>query len=237
MRAFLAKTEEDPEEYEEEEDEEIVDREIEKPEILDKQGMPEAGPYGNVNPIAAYTIMEAVAAVLFTLIAWGIYALSADHYKPKVQILHQYNLGYVYIAAYVLNLTLSMQQMVVAKHRALSKASNPDQYIFKTMLKDDPYVRLETKGPIGKFNRSQRGIDNTRDIFPQTLMFLLLSGFVFSEAALVLAFLFMVGGVLYSCGYVNATDSRGPGMLIRFIAQYTLMGITIFIGIMALIEE
>ena len=55
------------------------------------------------------------------------------------------------------------------------------------MLLDQPYIRLEMDGPVGRLNRAQRAIDNTRETFPAVLVTGLLAGFVFPKPTCVLA--------------------------------------------------
>merc|ERR1712048_729121 len=119
---------------------------------LDEEGMPETGPYGGVeggtNPGVVYPIVNLVMMGLGLLCAWGIYALSPKAYDAKILTLKNQDLGYLYLAVRVLTLVLAFQQVFVAVGRKKAKCDNPDQYVYKTQLRNDPMVRLVTKGPI-----------------------------------------------------------------------------------------
>merc|ERR1711972_1273760 len=104
-------------------------------------------------------------------------------------------------------------------------ADNPDQYIYETVGKDEPYVRLVSTGPIGEFNRAQRGIDNTRETFTDTV----------AKAVFVIAIVFFFARALYSHGYIKGAKSRMPGQLLTMLsAGVVLSGLQLFVGIKAL---
>jgi len=199
---------------------------------LDDKGLPAAGPYAKVNPAILYPIMMLVFVGLGYLIAWGIYSASTQStasekkFDAKFAMLATFVLQYLYLAVFVLAQVLPIQQIFVAFHRKQAKVENPDQYIFKTMLKNDPYVRLETEGPVGAFNRAQRGIDNTREMFVGFVLNLVFAGFVFPEAALALSLLFLVGRIAYSAGYIGS--SRTPGQILSMLAGVTTTGLQLF---------
>lgn len=213
---------------EEEEWEDEVDVE-EAPTPLDARGLPEKGPYGGANPAIVYPIATLVMLGLGYLIAWGIYSLGWEKYDAKVAVLRLHDLGYLYLAVFVVSLVLPIQQVFVAYHRKLSKVENPDQYAFKTMLRDEPYVLLERQGAVGAFNRAQRGIDNTREIIVRDVVNLVFAGYVFPEAVFAMSILYLVGRVGYSAGYIGwPCKSRAPGMALSMIASIVINGLQLF---------
>merc|ERR1712061_473085 len=112
-----------------------------------------------------------IFAALGLAVAWGIHTMNADEYDPKIAILKAGNFGYLYLAVWIFGLTGFCQQVFVALGRKKSMADNPDQYIFETVGKpNEPYVRLVSSGAVGEFNRAQRGIDNSREGYPQVLV-------------------------------------------------------------------
>ena len=70
-------------------------------------------------------------------------------------------------------------QLFVSWERFNTGVQNPDQYVYKTRLREEPYVTLETEGPVGRLNRAQRGIDNYRELAPNLAVRTLLAGFIF----------------------------------------------------------
>merc|ERR1712050_687445 len=132
------------------------------------------------------------------LAACGIYSFSPESYDAKILILKVWDLGYLYVAVRVLTLILAFQQVFVAVGRKKAKCDNPDQYVYKTQLKNDPVVRLHVEGAIGEFNRAQRGIDNTREVFAVILADVLLGGFVFPKPMLVCVCVYFCARMAYS---------------------------------------
>merc|ERR1712157_432650 len=110
-------------------------------------------------------------------------------------------------------LTTFTQQVFVAVGRKHSMADNPDQYIYETVGKEENYVRLVTAGAVGEFNRAQRGIDNTRETFPDTLIKAMLAGYVFPKPVFVISIVFFFARALYSHGYIKGAKGRMPGQL------------------------
>merc|ERR1740133_340368 len=104
------------------------------------------------------------------------------------------------------------------------------------MLKSDPYVRLETEGPVGAFNKAQRGIDNTRESFAGVVVNLIFAGYVFPEVALAMSILYLVGRVAYSAGYISSTRTAGAIMslnhsiiqILSMLATVTTGGLQLF---------
>lgn len=212
----------------EDEEEEYEDEEAqpEKPKKLDAQGLPEEGPYATVNPAFLYPIMMIVFQGIGYLIAWGIYSTRSAHYDGRLAVLRAHELGCLYLAVFFIAQVLPIQQVFVAYHRKMAKVENPDQYIFKTMLKNEPYVRLETEGPVGAFNKAQRGIDNTRESFAGVVVNLTFAGYVFPEVALAMSILYLVGRVAYSAGYISST--RTAGAILSMLATVTTGGLQLF---------
>lgn len=212
----------------EDEDYEYEDEEaqIEEPKKLDAQGLPETGPYASVNPAFLYPVMMIVFQLIGYAIAWGIYSHRSEHYDGRVAVLRAHELGCLYLAVLIIGQVLPIQQIFVAYHRKMAKVENPDQYVFKTMLKTEPYVRLESEGPVGAFNKAQRGIDNTRETFANMVVNLVFGGYVFPEAALAMSILFLVGRTAYSAGYISS--SRMTGGVLSMLATTTTGGLVLF---------
>lgn len=205
---------------------------------LDEDGMVAEGPYGGpeggMNPGIVYPIMYIVQNALGALCAWGIYKLDEDTYDVKIRLLRAQELGYLYIAVRILTLVLDFQQVFVAVGRKIAKAENPDQYIYKTMLREQPYIRLEMEGVIGEFNRAQRAIDNTREKFATILADVLLGGYVFPKPMLTCVCIYFVSRMAFSCGYMQTVKSRTPGQAISFLVLMVIGGMNLLSGILAL---
>lgn len=210
----------------------------EKKEELDETGLPVNRPYGDRNPVIIYSIITLVQLGLGYLAAFGIYALmkhvfGSSDADTKIAKLKEGDLGYLYIAARVMALVLSVQQIFVAVGRKSSKCANPDQYVYETKLGPPPYVGLVSQGVIGQFNRAQRAIDNTRETYPVMVMDTLLAGYVFPKPILVLACLYLFARCGFSYTYMYS--SRGKAQAVSFILMMVLGGLELFAGVQALI--
>merc|ERR1711879_381895 len=107
----------------------------------------------------------------------------------------------------------------------------PDQYIYETVGKDEPYVRLVSTGPVGEFNRAQRGIDSTREIFTDTVVKAVFAGYVFPKAVFVIAILFFFARALYSHCYMKSANNFSPVTLLSVPTDVVLSGLQLFAGI------
>ena len=63
-----------------------------------------------------------------------------------------------------------------------------------------PEVRLVSAGAVGRFNRAQRGIDNTREKFPAVVAMVLMSGFVCPAVVAIAVCCYAVGRIFFTVG-------------------------------------
>eukprot|EP00440_Ansanella_granifera_P065208 gb/GFBE01070713.1/.p1 GENE.gb/GFBE01070713.1/~~gb/GFBE01070713.1/.p1 ORF type:complete len:222 (+),score=47.97 gb/GFBE01070713.1/:1-666(+) len=213
------------------------DTENDVEQALLSNGLPAKPPYENMNPMVIYPIFTLVQLGLGYLAAWGIYAATAhERVDEKIKTLRENDLQYFYWAVVVLTLIPSILQTFVAKHRKLAHVDNPDQYVYKTMTSggpETPYVRLEYKGDVGQFNRSQRGIDNFREVYPTILAYVLLAGYVFPLPTLIATVVLLIGRSLYSMLYIQSPGGRGGGFGISLLATLVLNGLVLFTAVQA----
>jgi len=202
---------------------------------LDEKGMPTSGAYDKVNPAVIYSIMNVVFTAVGLGLAYAIHSTNSDAYDAKIATLKAADLGYAYLAVYVLQQTLFAQQIFVALGRKKSHASNPDQYIYETVGRaGEPYVRLVTEGAVGEFNRAQRGIDNTREGFPMILAQVVLAGFVYPKVVLAISVVYFFARCLYSHGYIKGAASRMPGQFMSMLSTGVVLGsLNLFVAIKA----
>ncbi len=101
---------------------------------------------------------------------------------------------------------------------------------------DLPYVRLVEEGPIGEFNRAQRGVDNSREAFPMVVAHALLAGYVYPQAVLTISVVYFLARTWYSHGYVQKAMGRVPGLVFTYLSiRVALNGLSLFAGIKALL--
>merc|ERR1712232_1384056 len=95
-------------------------------------------------------------------------------YDKKFKLINDYQLGYVFLAVWMLAITRAVQVCIATGSRAPALVDRPDQHVYKVMaasgsLKDAPYVMMANTGAQGRFNRAQRGVFNTDETMPMTL--------------------------------------------------------------------
>jgi len=89
-----------------------------------------------------------------------------DRYLPdskvesKIRLLADYDLGWLYLAVFLLKFVPNAINAVVAARRKEARANNPDQHVYRVYTAPGapalPYVLMETEGDVGRFNRAQR---------------------------------------------------------------------------------
>eukprot|EP00747_Dinoflagellata_sp_TGD_P180083 gnl/TRDRNA2_/TRDRNA2_31966_c0_seq1.p1 gnl/TRDRNA2_/TRDRNA2_31966_c0~~gnl/TRDRNA2_/TRDRNA2_31966_c0_seq1.p1 ORF type:complete len:235 (+),score=29.03 gnl/TRDRNA2_/TRDRNA2_31966_c0_seq1:37-705(+) len=202
-------------------------------ESLDVTGMPATSLHDAASPAIMYPAIMLGELCFGYLIAWRLYSLDKANMDVKILMLKEYGLGYLYLAVVIVTKIPYVMQTFVAVEGNAVNASNPDQYIYKTMLRSEPYVRLENRGRIGRFNRAQRAVDNMRETLPGILASLILGGFVFSAAALVTAMLLLAGRTLFIVGYIWRL--RMPGVILSSLAGTIAGGFLLFSSVQALL--
>ena len=96
-----------------------------------------------------------------TAIYYGIGFLSprqAELYRGKLVLIREYDLGYIYLAWYLIFLARLYAVINSNGARAPARVDRPDQYAYQIMaesgpLANGPYVLMTTTGAIGRFNR------------------------------------------------------------------------------------
>jgi hypothetical protein len=151
----------------------------------------------------------------------------------KLEALSAWDLGCLYLSAFLFCKLSSILQLFVAFERYNSGVQNPDQYVFKTKLRDDPYVTLETEGPVGRFNRAQRGIDNYRELAPNLAVRTMLAGFMFPGWQLAVTCVAFISRVVYSAKY-REDGNRAAGLLPYVFCNAFSDGIILVTGVKAL---
>lgn len=203
-------------------------------EMLIRKGMPDKAPYEGINPYIAMPALLAIQLGIGWLIGRGIYSIGdKTMYDSKIANLKANDLGYFYLAGLIGALLPYVLQVWVMAGRKEAHVDNPDQYIYKT-VKDQAYVMLEMEGPVGRFNRAQRGIDNFREGYASFVILLLLAGYVFPLATLCIVVWICLGRASYSALYIKAPSARGPGFMMATLGGISLMGLVLFAAIKAL---
>ena len=84
-----------------------------------------------------------------------------DQFTTKFDFIHEQQLGYAFLAVWVISLARSRLAVNANAQRAGARLDRPDQHIYKIMdrsaTSDAPYVLMANTGAAGKFNRGARG--------------------------------------------------------------------------------
>jgi len=156
----------------------------------------------------------------------------------KFVFMSQYDLGYLYLAVYVICLGRFYIMANANSVRAGARLDRPDQHIYRSMdpkaKVDAPYVLMSNTGWAGKFNRAQRAAFNTDEAMPQFLANVLLAGAVFGPAVLVPVALSVYGRIKFAILYTENPSKRGDGFMPAMIGEQWTSGLTLFAAIKAL---
>jgi len=161
-----------------------------------------------------------------------------DILDTKIAFLHQFDLGYVYLAVYITS--LARQRIIVNANatRAAARVDRPDQHVYKLMdprsSSTAPYVLMATSGWAGKFNRAQRGAFNTDETLPHHLVNTLLAGAVYGPAIMPLALLSAYGRIKFALLYTESADKRGAGFLPALVGEQWTGGLVLLTAIKAI---
>merc|ERR1719382_1418206 len=131
-----------------------------------------------------------------------------DGLDTKFAFLHDHDLGYVYLAVYLIGLGRARLTINANAMRDAARLDRPDQHVYKVMdpkgAKDAPFVLMANTGWVGKFNRAQRGAFNTDEVLPMVLVNTVLAGCIFGPVVVFTALLGACGRAKFALGYTES---------------------------------
>jgi len=174
--------------------------------------------------------------------AWSTYAVTAKYmgmqemYDRKFALIHEFQLGYIYLAVWIMCMTRSVLLCNANGARAAARVDRPDQHVYRVMaktgpLKDAPFVLMAGTGPQGRFNRAHRGVFNTDESLPSTLAHTVLAGLVFGPVVVFLAVLVGFGRVTFGKMYKAKGNTRMTGWLPAWIGEKLMEALTLLCAI------
>jgi hypothetical protein len=173
-----------------------------------------------------YLLMIGVMVlVIGPIFAWSTYFLTnlnegqKDLHDYKFALIYKYQLGYVYLALFILYLTRQYLMVNTNAARAPAGCERPDQHVYTSK------VLMVSEGAAGRFNRSQRAAANMDESLPLYALALVFAGFVFGPFILIPAALTFLGRILFANGYTKALNARGPGFGLGMIAEVWTHGL------------
>lgn len=140
----------------------------------DHQGLQPAKKDGPKDDAAAVAAAHSRYMRLYFLIipcvqqalAWSVY-FALSRFVPgqkqvldaKFAFLHEYDLGYVFLAVWIVSLARNRVSVNANAARAGARVDRPDQHVYKIMdsgaKADAPFVLMANTGHAGRFNRAQ----------------------------------------------------------------------------------
>mmetsp|Transcript_4711 Transcript_4711/g.7141 ORF Transcript_4711/g.7141 Transcript_4711/m.7141 type:complete len:213 (-) Transcript_4711:120-758(-) len=201
----------------------------------DSKGIPIKGPYGDGISVALmYTMMNVVFSSVFGTLSYYLIVKGNEAAVPKLSLLAEYDLGYIYLAAIILNISQLAMGINVGNARKHCKVHNPDQHIYQVKGAEGSklgYVLMDNEGVNGKFNRAQRAAANFNESYAQNIFYILLAGFVYPKEVMIISSVMGVGRVVMALGYTGTLNGRLGGFMISKFAAHSLeclVGITAY---------
>lgn len=187
----------------------------------DNKGIPIKGPYPANPPVAVlYVTFNSILHAILGTLAYYVLVKGHPTASAKLAIIAQYDLGYLYLAAIILKLGQFAMGINCGEARKQSKVHLPDQHVYQVKGAEGSklgYVLMENEGVLGKFNRAQRSVQNYNETFPQTVLYVLLAGFVYPKEIMVLVAIFSVSRVVSAVGYTQNVEGRMGGFMLSNI--------------------
>ncbi|CAE7763418.1 unnamed protein product [Symbiodinium necroappetens] len=180
--------------------------------------------------------------ILSQILAWPTYFVAGrylgqqDMYDAKFHFIYEYQLGYVFLAVWLVGMTRTTITILANGARAPARVNRPDQHVYKIMansgpLKDAPYVLMANTGAVGRFNRAQRSMYNTDESLPMYLMCTMLAASVFGPIVLLPLLLTAYGRITFARLYIESLTARGAGFLPSMIGEKWTEGLVLLCAI------
>lgn len=181
--------------------------------------------------VVLYTILYSIA---IPIVYYGILQRNTNDHV-KLAILAEYDLGYLYMTAFILKIgyLIMFINLGFAKHK--SRVNLPDQHVYKVMgskakESDLGYVLLEQEGVLGRFNRAQRAVQNYHETYPQMVLYIVLAGFVYPFEVMIVSAVFALVRVMSAIGYTQVRDGRLPGYMLSLVTVSVLEVVVVVSG-------
>jgi len=158
-------------------------------------------------------------------------------YDIKLDILAQYDLGWVLLSVWLLKIGWGATNLWQAHARHLAKVPPPNQHAYVTVSPDlqrKSIVLMEDEGVLGQWNRAQRATMNYLEYGLWTLGCAIVGGFVFPFPVFVLSALFVVARLACAAGYTESAQGRMKGYILSVLPVAGLEGIVLLTAIMVL---
>jgi len=178
------------------------------------------------------------------VLAWGSYLVYVYFlgykaaFDAKLDFIQRYDLGWVFLSVWIISMARTRLIINANAQRAGARVDRPDQHAYKVMdskaSENAPLVLMANTGPLGRFNRAQRGVFNTDEAMPLYVANTILAGSVFGPLVVLLNLLAAFGRVTFGLGYTEGNTGRMTGLLPSFLGEGWVSGLVLLIAIKAL---
>lgn len=192
----------------------------------DCKGIPLKGPYPASPPVAVlYSIMTVVFTSVIGTITYFTIIKDNMSATAKLDLLAQYDLGYLYAAIILLRLGQFAMGINAGTARKYCKVKVPDQHVYEVKGAEGSrlgYVLMDTEGDNGKFNRAQRAVANYNETLPQTILYIVFGGFIYPKEVMILTGIYSTSRFVSAVGYTSAPNGRMGGFMISNLTTVAL---------------
>jgi len=192
----------------------------------DEKGIPLKGSYPeNPSVFVLYTIMNSVFTSIIGPISYFTIVKGNDTATAKLELLAQYDLGYLYVAVLLLKLGQFAMGVNVGAARKICKVHPPDQHVYQVKGAEGSklgYVLMDCDGDNGRFNRAQRAVQNYNETFPQVLIYIAFAGFVYPKEVMILTGVYSTARFISAVGYTSSTGGRLGGFISSNLVVHSL---------------
>eukprot|EP00667_Euglena_gracilis_P015390 EG_transcript_16011 len=177
-----------------------------------------------------YLLMNLVFLGLGQAAAWAVYLnLGSGKVEAKLAFLADFELAWLFIAAFVLKTGLVLLNAIAAVWRKEARVNVPDQHVYKVFTPPGqeplPYVLMAEEGALGCFNRAQRAAQNYVEYLPGMVGYVLLAGFVFPLPVFVCTVAYVSARILMAVKYIHTRESRLAGFLLSNLSVSVVEGL------------
>ena len=167
------------------------------------------------------------ALLLYAIMAYGPFAAPVS---KKLALMHEYSLGWVYVAWVFVWAARTYAALNANGARAPTGLDRPDQHIYESA---GGTVKMVNTGDAGCFNRAQRAAFNLDENMPTFLTGLLLNALILGPAVVAIGSMYMYGAVVFANEYRKG-GNRMQGFGAKASAEWSSAALVVVCAIKAL---
>ena len=171
----------------------------------------------------------------YAIVRYGMYSgeTATATIDAKLDVVSTNDMGWLYFGLFLVRVLQLPLGLAAGVARREAKISPPDQQVYVVKGAEGSrlgYVLMENDGPIGRFNRAQRGYMNYHEYFPTICFHFIAASFVFPKQSCACMVLYGIAAILNAEGYARDVNSRLNGFLFAIPVIATLQGMILFVA-------